>query len=140
MRAWRRDGAERREKNACRFLVPGERSERGLETGRAAWAAGAACVVVVRAWSWDTPAWCASRVAIVALLARCACDRCTPGAWSHVKLRAPDWDSRIGRCVPMGNGRGLVAGGGKQRGVGKTQIVLKKRRIAEMFCVVVFCC
>ena len=94
-------------------------------------------------------AWCVVRES--------GCDRCTPGsmrvrslhswlgartpgAWSHVKLRAPDWDSRIGRCVPMGNGRGLVAGGGKQRGVGKTQIVLKKRRIAEMFCVVVFCC
>lgn len=139
MRAWRRDGAERREKNACRFLVPGERSERGVSASERPGAC--VVVVVVRAW-W----WCASRVAIVALLARCAraivalLARCAVLAWSHVKLHPPDWDSRIGRCVPMGNGRGLVAGGGKQRGVGKTQIVLKKRRIAEMFCVVVFCC
>ena len=77
MRAWRRDGAERREKNACRFLVPGERSERGLETGRAA-----ACVVVVVVRAWcvvrgarvglrSLHSWLDAR-AIVALLARCA--------------------------------------------------------------------
>ena len=78
MRAWRRDGAERREKNACRFLVPGERSERGVSASERP----GACVVVVRAW------WCVE-LGYSCVVRESGCDRCTPGS-----MRACD------RCTP----------------------------------------